>query len=99
MGDYIKREDVIALVQNSISDMVAYALGKKDSATVLDVDAINAIPSADVREVVTCKECKYYKAENKGKPWKSNRRYCVRSAAVATNPDDFCSRGEKREES
>lgn len=57
---------------------------------------LDEVPAADVREVVLCRDCTHYKMVNKGKPWKANRCYCTRSAAVATDPDDFCSRGETR---
>lgn len=94
MKKYIERE----AARNMIEDWS----GGFDYIEESVYDAIadlGAIPAVDVRPVVLCRDCKHYKAENRGKPWKSNRFYCCRSVCVATNPDDFCSRGEKREES
>lgn len=47
--------------------------------------AINAQPTADVVEVVRCKDCR----------WKQGSE-CVRFADVRPFPDDFCSRAERR---
>ena len=49
-------------------------------------------PTADVTEVVRCKNCKYYVAE-----------YCTRDIKGRTNmfymcADDFCSYGERKDE-
>lgn len=46
MSEYIKREDV------------KYALN--GACVLYDPETINKIPSADVVEVVRCKDCKYY---------------------------------------
>ena len=56
---------------------------------ISDSNAINDLPSADVVEVVRCKDCKYYDYENDncldesgfGRTWK---------------PTDYCSYGERR---
>lgn len=44
-------------------------------------------PTADVVEVVRCKDCK----------WKQGSE-CVRFADIRPFGDDFCSRGERRED-
>lgn len=49
-------------------------------------------------EIVRCKDCKWYEAKQKGKPWKASRKYCGRTITLNMNPDDFCSRGERRNE-
>ena len=54
------------------------------------------IPAADVVEVVRCKDCRHYTRKHGKLPWNTDKRYCNRSATVATAPDDFCSFGEKR---
>ena len=47
---------------------------------------VDETPTADVVEVVRCKDCKHYKTDGwciwDGEEWK---------------PDEFCSRGERRE--
>lgn len=105
MSEYIERESAIAVIEEKQKELCPVGMYSRRSVYGSDrekfdawqeiIDTLEAIPAADVREVVTCEECKFYKAENKGKPWKANRCYCTRSAAVATDPDDFCSRGER----
>lgn len=48
---------------------------------------IRSIPTADVAEVLRCKECKFF-------CW-GNRRYCEEFGGIVTE-DDFCSRGERK---
>ena len=57
------------------------------------------IPAADVVKVVRCKDCRYSKlylnyfyCENDNAPWSEN------TMANLTDPDDFCSYGERRKE-
>lgn len=50
----------------------------------------------DYVEVVRCKDCRHYTRKHGKLPWNTDKRYCNRSATVATAPDDFCSFGEKR---
>lgn len=51
-------------------------------------------PTIDAVEVVRCKDCKY---------WHSNTEFCdvwsCLNVAQRTLADDYCSRGERREES
>ena len=50
---------------------------------------INATPTIDAVEVVRCKDCKYYGDEH----------FCpLRSLADYTDPNDYCSMGERRED-
>lgn len=52
--------------------------------------------NADVVPVVRCRECKHYKPQSKSVKWNCTTLYCNRSATVKMDPDDFCSKGEKR---
>ncbi len=63
---------------------------------------LNDTPTADVVEVVRCKDCKYWDAVRNPKykdtgicvpPRKDLGGYCVRRGA--TNCNDFCSQGER----
>lgn len=56
--------------------------------------AINKIPSADVVEVVRCKDCKnnYVTTHNHGKQDDPRCDFTDRHLSL----DDFCSRGERR---
>lgn len=63
--------------------------------------AIDSIPAADVRPVVACCDCKHFQVNvspsgylPQGVPEWECRHWCR-----PTDPIDFCSYGEKREES
>lgn len=67
---------------------------------------IDMQPTADVVEVVRCKDCKYYTAHYYGSygdygrcdhPQQEYDIECF-DMWVSTNPDDFCSYGERRED-
>jgi hypothetical protein len=90
MSDYIAREEAknAINVEAEISTAAERALE----------DAIDGIPAADVVEVTRCKDCKHYRVFLK-------RDMCAKNAQVldghevgltATNPDDFCSYGERK---
>jgi hypothetical protein len=57
-------------------------------------DAINAIPAADVVPVVLCRDCKCYRQSS----FIDKHMECARSG-FPVHSVDFCSYGEKREES
>ena len=92
MGEYIKRESAIEAIMSDPPDahyQSWYA------------EKINEIPAADVEPLVRCKDCKYYCQE------KINGVICRHPALdfdtecfdhwINTNPDDFCSYGERKE--
>lgn len=76
--DYIKREDAIR-----IANQFWY---KPDIA-----GGISELPSADVVEVVRCKDCKYFDRED-----------CCERIGMMLYPEDveqhYCSYGERKEE-
>lgn len=53
-------------------------------------------PSEDMVKVVRCKDCIHYEARQKNHPWKSSRKYCNRQVILCTEPNDFCSYGERK---
>ena len=62
------------------------------------IKAIDEAPTIDAVEVVRCKDCKHYEfADNRafGMPVK----YCDWFGFEDVDDNDFCSRGERREES
>ena len=89
MTEYIERDAAMA-------NRREYNLGGSYDNTELavPVDAIKSIPAADVRPVVLCKDCKY--AERVCMP--DGRVWCNENLFSRLD-EDFCSRGEKREES
>lgn len=61
-------------------------------------------PTVDAVEVIRCRDCRYWDAiQNKPKrgicapPSKAHGGYCIRRGA--TDDTDFCSKGERRENS
>ena len=83
MADYIERQKALDTVFRSHSVEVAHRF-------------LAAIPAADVRPVVMCRDCEYWKQ------WDNTTHYLctyVAGAKFIRNAEDFCSRGEKREES
>lgn len=58
-------------------------------------EIISALPSAV--DVVRCKDCKWYLQKQKNLPYNVTKRYCNRMCTLATEEDDYCSYGERRE--
>lgn len=92
MAEYIKRSAVLEQFDNADADVcetddfggVDYGFGMKNIK-----ELINAIPAADVAEVVRCKDCKYNVGTKK----------CLNPDSFFAVPkdDDFCSYGERKE--
>lgn len=57
-------------------------------------DEIQKFPTADVVEVVRCKDCKYYQDNNNGYP----HNECKWCKDETPNAYDFCSYGERKDE-
>ena len=83
MAEYIEREAVLGMLKQECSPMVFAYLA----------DLVNAIPAADVRPVVFCKDCKY--AERVGMA--DGCVWCNENL-LSRLDEDFCSRGAKMEE-
>lgn len=92
MAEYIKRSTVFEQFDNADADVcetddfggVDYGFGMKNIK-----ELINAIPAADVVEVVRCKDCKYNIGTKK----------CLNPDSFFAVPkdDDFCSYGERKD--
>lgn len=92
MAEYIKRSAVFEQFDNADADVcetddfggVDYGFGMKNIK-----ELINAIPAADVAEVVRCKDCKYNVGTKK----------CLNPDSFFAVPkdDDFCSYGERKD--
>lgn len=68
-----------------------------DGVDAVDTNDIDSIPAADVRPVVLCRDCNYWKL-SKISPSLHVCTY-VCGATFVREAEDFCSRGKKREES
>ena len=84
MAEYIDREEV----RNALYDA--------DAITMEGVRILNQFPAADVVEVVRCKDCKYWKRSSS----LGGRTLCTYhyNASYVRKQDDYCSKGEPREE-
>lgn len=60
----------------------------------LFANALSKAPTADVKEVIRCKDCKYCDKEDEHEYWCTGRGF----PCQLTTPDDYCSKGRKKEE-
>ena len=102
MAEYIDRKALgIGKCNPEIFDDKGYANGWNAA-----IEIIQSAPAADVRPVVMCLDCDYWNdwdsagKESLGNYVCSCAYWSVEDGAVFyTRPTDFCSYGEKREES
>lgn len=57
--------------------------------------SFDELPTADVVEVVRCRDCKFYTFKPQQTSRTTSVRRCNRSAIICTKPDDYCSFGER----
>ena len=96
MDDYISRSDATQAKpeflneSHAVPENALYAKGW-NACNLAYIENLRAIPAADVRPVVLCRDCKWYNPSNRD--WK-----CERSMGlVEPDEEDFCSLGERRE--
>lgn len=83
MAEYIKRDAAIAAIKGNCWDAHT------------PVEAVKSVPTVDAVPVVRCKDCLY---------WESAIGFCHQNSQYYNDgeswdiyqPDDFCSRGERR---
>ena len=89
MSEYIKRDDVIDLLEQvlNVEDYFDYVKAQSGLALWFE-EQISELPKADVVPVVRCKDCKYNKGDNK----------CLNPNSIIKVPSDFdyCSHGERK---
>jgi hypothetical protein len=86
MGEYISRETVLKeLSKNNITKRITLADG------VSIYDTIHNLPTADVVEVVRCKDCKWWYKETDCRNMSGLYRF-------VPNGNWFCASGERRTE-
>lgn len=90
MAEYIKREAAV-----DAASAVYYDTPDVNLSAEKFEAAINAIPAADVVEVVRCKDCKYAYINSFSAA--SGIVLCS-SGAKVMQQDDFCSYGERKDE-
>lgn len=83
MSRYIDADALgIGKANRDVFENKAYAYGWNAA-----IGIIESAPTADVTEVLRCKDCKFF--------CRGNRRYCEEFGGIVTE-DDFCSRGERK---
>ena len=55
-------------------------------------------PTVDAVEIVRCMDCKHYMPQKKSAHWENRANYCNRIVTIKTQPYDFCSYGERKDE-
>lgn len=62
-------------------------------------EALDRVPVVDTVPVIRCKDCKYYRADGDcWHEWDNDGRIYYQSIINEPNPDDYCSRAERKEE-
>ena len=84
MSRYIDADALIKDIENDCPEVVYYT--KRDA-----IDCIQSQPTADVVEVVRCKDCMYWT----GKDYDG---CCIKNGLATRYANDYCSYGERREE-
>lgn len=101
MAEYIDRQAAVNALARLCKRVCQYSEKQRqymcgacplgDAFTVIEDD----LPAADMRPVVFCKDCKQYM----GRPWENNESGICARTDCGVGEDDFCSYGEKLEES
>ena len=90
--EYIEREKTIKALKENTTEMesdIYYASNIGVPEDEIE-DIVNEIPTADVQEVVRCKDCNFFKTDTFG------QNVCVRQFNTnRMNENDFCSYGAK----
>lgn len=90
MSDYISRDTAVNGLAKIINESNMPEEWNKGMSTAMS--ALFRIPTADVRPVITCGECKHW--------FENGTDYCSCDRdALLRERDFFCAAGEKREES
>lgn len=91
--EYAKSDIVCTLWESDGFDEFTATIRKSTSPSGAEwiVAKVNEMPSADVVEVVRCKDCKHYTTDNGGGCNKEN------GGLMFATETDFCSYGERKE--
>ena len=96
MSRYINEEDACVRLWKKLRGLSDVIPMGKDAAGVA-VRIIEDMPTADVVEIVQCKDCKYRINEN-GNCYVSNFIAGLPCMIRYVGEDDFCSYGERKEQ-
>lgn len=96
MAEYIDREALIEMIKGKAFNLsLVRSLYTDQSARALYgiAEDVEKIPTADVVEVVRCKDCKWYAPNNDGLWY--GCAFDTRNSDDEPKPYDFCSYGER----
>jgi hypothetical protein len=63
------------------------------------MEILSNFPTVDAVPVIRCKDCKYYRADGDcWHEWDNDGRIYYQSVINEPNPDDYCSRAERKED-
>ena len=94
MAEYIEREAVL----QKKTRMTEYDEGGWGmNVSVVRMEDINAIPAADVVEVVRCKDCKYIRPEVDAYTQEAVGCWCSLLDLGSIQDEHFCSYGERKD--
>lgn len=96
MNDYIKREDAIKNIKPMVGIWADDGRFYVDYQRVLDI--INNEPSADVVEVVRCRDCEHWECNPGTDRYGSCKKVAYDDFEVVMEGDDFCSYGKRKEQ-
>lgn len=102
MKEYIEREAALVEIRNLYPGIpFVKALSQRwhedNKAYMMCENAVEAIPAADVVEVVRCKDCRYYLNSSDTCELIDTRLQFYNTDKIWTE-DSFCAWGERREE-
>lgn len=98
MADYIDRQAALNVVENELSIDLSgdgtfrFTPCERNIALTTVANRLKELPSADVVEVVRCKDCIYWQDNNDGYPHEE----CRWGNDETPDPDDYCSYGERK---
>ena len=98
MNDLISRQDAIDLVEKLETQRLKGQIELLYAPTIKGLMSLpSAQPTADVVEVVRCKDCRWYKSIFS---WNGKEhKICVcEPFEPPREPDDYCSYGDRRED-
>ncbi len=93
MSDYISKQDVIKeICKQACASSKSCGVNCLDNC--LEVDIIEHMPPAPVKEVVTCGECKH------SEHWYGDKSRCFlwHETGIDVFEDGFCNYGERKEQ-
>ena len=98
MPKYIEREALLKTLKHRVKGQEHHISNGVNMALSLIEDYVKAIPTADVVEVVRCKDCEKWDTSNQFLTSCACTRWSLsRTSPRLTRPDDFCSFGKRKE--